>query len=56
MVQLSFINGNVSVYKCCVTLNILFDEVERGLRHEKHILLDTICIVCNNTAQKKITV
>ena len=31
----SWFYGTVNVYWCFLTLNILFDEVDRGLRHEK---------------------
>ena len=31
-----------NVYQSFFTLNILFDEVDRGLGHEKNIFLDTI--------------
>ena len=34
----------INVYKCFLTLNILLDEVNRGLGHEKK-LLDTVYIV-----------
>ena len=36
---------NINVYQCSFTSNVLCDEVDRGLGHEKNILLDTIYIV-----------
>ena len=35
----------INVYQCFFTLNILFDEVVRGLGHGKNNLLDTIYII-----------
>ena len=32
-------------YQCFFTVNILFDEVDRGLEHEKKFLLDIIYIM-----------
>ena len=35
--------GITNVYQCLFTLNILFDEVNRGLGHEKKIFLKKSC-------------